>query len=432
MNKGNETTNWSTSLTASTEAGGFAKIKDKIAKTFGIGDQKRVDTLRASTSKKIDTGSLLTVKDQVVSSTFYSYLKKQKQMTTTVGELSAFCLSTELLKNQRNLQQSAMVASGRPSLPQFQKLPTLMKEVDVFANNHAEASVVDNIKKMNGLIDKIESVYDSINSVTKYSKAVKATDIKKEVTYKQILDNHQNSVQVYWEAEPDTPFKIRDIAKKLKKQNSSNPAHTAGLNDVLSRFDDLKEKLKISAGHSWTMTLEWMLLTNMEIKMANIYDDLRKVKANAGTESNQWALAISNESAEPMTVDSVMNEWRTAIRAWKEDNSYTPGLEDDDDKDMGEVSDGDHTFNELYMHRTTLFNIILCQNKDNAWKSKLHYDGTMFDDYFIAGVTTPEGEYTYHQHMDYWDKFDVEERERAPEWDGHKSEDIVRLYSLLK
>ena len=58
-------------------------------------------------------------------------------------------------------------------------------------------------------------------------------------------------------------------------------------------------------------------------------------------------------------------------------------------------------------------------------------DGTMFDDYFIAGITTPSGEYTYHQHMDYWDKFDVEERERAPEWDGHKPEDITRLYGLL-
>lgn len=432
MSNDNENKEWSTSLSASTEAGGFAKIKDKIAKTFGIGDQKRVDNLRASARKKIDTGSLLTAKDQVVSSTFYSYLKKQKQMTTTVGELSAFCLSAGLLKDQRNLQQSLMVASGRPSLPQFQKLPAVLKQIDSFVDNYTEDSVVNSIKKMNGLMDKIGSVYDSINMIAEYTKPVKASDIKKEVTYKQILDNHQNSVQVYWESEPDTPFKIRDIAKKLKKQNSDNPAHVAGLNDVLSRFDDLKEKLKVTAAHSWTMTLEWMLLTNMEIKMANIYDDLRKVKANAGTESNQWALAISNESAEPMTVDSIMNEWGAAIRGWQEGIPYSPGLEDDDDKDMGEVSDGDHTFNELYMHRTTLFNIILCQNKDNAWKSKLHDDGTMFDDYFIAGVTTPEGEYTYHQHMDYWDKFDVEERERAPEWDGHKPEDITRLYSLLK
>lgn len=125
-------------------------------------------------------------------------------------------------------------------------------------------------------------------------------------------------------------------------------------------------------------------------------------------------------------------EWGDAIKGWQDGVEYTPGNEDDDNKDMGEVSDGYHTFNELYEHRTTLFSIILNQNKDKGWKSKLHDDGTMFDNYFIAGITTPEGEYTYHQSMDWWDKFDVEERERAPAWDGHKPEDITRLYSLLK
>ena len=150
-------------------------------------------------------------------------------------------------------------------------------------------------------------------------------------------------------------------------------------------------------------------------------------------EGRVWTNSLSpaTESSEPLTVDNIMAEWSDGVKGWMNGVEYIPGNENDE-KDMGEVSDGDHTFNELYMHRTTLFNIILCQNKDKAWKSKLHDDGTMFDDYFIAGITTPEGEYTYHQHMDYWDKFDVEERTRAPEWDGHKPEDIIRLYSLLK
>ena len=98
----------------------------------------------------------------------------------------------------------------------------------------------------------------------------------------------------------------------------------------------------------------------------------------------------------------------------------------------GDTSDGYHTFNELYEHRMVLFSVICNQNKDNAWKSLLHHDGTMFDDYFIVGIKTPEGQYTYHYHIDNWDKFQVKELERAPEWDGHVASDITRLYGLLK
>ena len=79
-----------------------------------------------------------------------------------------------------------------------------------------------------------------------------------------------------------------------------------------------------------------------------------------------------------------------------------------------------------------LFSIICNTYKKSAWKSKLHYDGTMYDDYFIVGLFTPEGDFTYHYHIDHWDMFDVIEINRAPEWDGHKPEDIVRLISLLK
>lgn len=96
----------------------------------------------------------------------------------------------------------------------------------------------------------------------------------------------------------------------------------------------------------------------------------------------------------------------------------------------GETSDGYHTFNELYYHRMVLFSIICNNNKEVAFKSKLHADGTMFDDYFIVGVNTANGYYTYHYHMDDWGMFDVEEVEKAPEWDGHKPSDIRRLLTL--
>ena len=96
-----------------------------------------------------------------------------------------------------------------------------------------------------------------------------------------------------------------------------------------------------------------------------------------------------------------------------------------------QISDGYHTFEELYYHRMMMFSVICNQNKEKAWKSKLHDDGTMFDDYFIVGINTSQGHYTYHYHIDYWDMYDVEELERAPEHDGHTPADITRLLELV-
>jgi len=99
-------------------------------------------------------------------------------------------------------------------------------------------------------------------------------------------------------------------------------------------------------------------------------------------------------------------------------------------QDKGEISDGYHTFNELYYHRMMLFAVICKAYTDYAWKSWKHHDGTMYDDYFIVGISTEKGDYSYHYHKDYWDMFEVVEMEFAPEWDGHKPEDITRLLSL--
>lgn len=98
----------------------------------------------------------------------------------------------------------------------------------------------------------------------------------------------------------------------------------------------------------------------------------------------------------------------------------------------GEMSDGYHTFNELYNHRSVLFSVICNMNKAKAWKSKLHADGTMFNNMFVVGIETPEGTFTYHDEMMWWHRYNVPELDNAPEWDGHTSDDVTRLYSLLE
>lgn len=119
-----------------------------------------------------------------------------------------------------------------------------------------------------------------------------------------------------------------------------------------------------------------------------------------------------------------LNQLQKKIKFYKENNLIK----------TKDISDGYHTFGELYHHRAILFSVICNLLKEKAWKSKLHADGTMFDgDMFIVGIETPEGNYTYHYHMNpYWDMFDIKELDYAPKWDGHKPSDIDRLFSLLK
>ena len=127
-----------------------------------------------------------------------------------------------------------------------------------------------------------------------------------------------------------------------------------------------------------------------------------------------------------------------AIRDAFGDSEYTDELiktlEQGPCEDMGEISDGYHTFNQLYHQRAVLFATIVKLNKDKAWKSFKHSDGKYcFDsngEWFIVGIDTPQGSYTYHYDKKYWDIFDCKELQCAKEWDGHTEEDVTRLLSL--
>lgn len=98
----------------------------------------------------------------------------------------------------------------------------------------------------------------------------------------------------------------------------------------------------------------------------------------------------------------------------------------------GTLSDGYHTFNDLYYQRLILFATIVNQNKEYAWKSLKHEDGELCfgGNWFIVGIDTPNGSYTYHYETNYWSLFNCKELEVAKHWDGHTSKDVDRLLSL--
>ena len=101
--------------------------------------------------------------------------------------------------------------------------------------------------------------------------------------------------------------------------------------------------------------------------------------------------------------------------------------------DIGELSDGFHTFNSLYYQRAILFATIVNTYKELAWKSKKHEDGQFCfgGGWFIVGIDTPNGSYTYHYEMEYWDLFDCKEKKKAPKWDGHTPEQAIARISQL-
>lgn len=109
--------------------------------------------------------------------------------------------------------------------------------------------------------------------------------------------------------------------------------------------------------------------------------------------------------------------------------------------DTNKISDGYHTFGELYEHRIALFialgNAIVIANADLkdklVWKSTTHSDGSSFVGWFIAGIGTEPGtQISYHLPIDKWESMHVwKELEKAPEWDGHTSADVLDRLRML-
>lgn len=122
-------------------------------------------------------------------------------------------------------------------------------------------------------------------------------------------------------------------------------------------------------------------------------------------------------------------------------NSDLQYYKDNDGLDLNLISDGYHTFGELYEHRIALF-ILLCkviheknrkilmEHECPVWKSKRHSDGELAfgGTWFVLGLYKEKGEQiTYHLPIEKWDECEfAHELETAPEWDGHTSEDVLK------
>ncbi len=116
------------------------------------------------------------------------------------------------------------------------------------------------------------------------------------------------------------------------------------------------------------------------------------------------------------------------------------------------ISDGYHTFDELYEHRITLY-IALCKAKQRrlydggiknhlpvkiwadqlVWRSKLQSDGSNYKGWFILGIERAKGkQITFHIPLKRWKETNFAQTLiKAPKFDGQTSQVVLeRIKSL--
>lgn len=118
-------------------------------------------------------------------------------------------------------------------------------------------------------------------------------------------------------------------------------------------------------------------------------------------------------------LNTIIKGYEATLNAWRDEAVKRAG---------GEVSDGYHTFNELYAHRIALFIALAVTHSHIAWRSMKHDDGSEYEGWFIAGMHLPTGDISYHLPESDWDKLTgyVETLPKAPKWDGHTAADVVK------
>lgn len=96
-------------------------------------------------------------------------------------------------------------------------------------------------------------------------------------------------------------------------------------------------------------------------------------------------------------------------------------------ENKGQISDGYHTFDELYEHRHRLFLCLLATYTGASWASRTHSDGSSYEGWFVCGMILKEGQVSYHLPERLWpevEKLGITENPQ-PEYDGHTAEDVV-------
>ena len=182
----------------------------------------------------------------------------------------------------------------------------------------------------------------------------------------------------------------------------------------------------------------------IRIKSLDWYNENKDENREIKFENGVFTTLKSTFLSQIMTIEEITTEKQYILMEDRYKTLWTDEMieelvEEEEVKDMGEVSDGYHTFNELYEYRllynASMFNELAKQNLYNVHKSKRHSDGEIpFGDsnWFIVMAELPTGQISNHYEMKDWDLFQIPEKETANKWDGHTPKDVTeRLRRFL-
>ena len=228
----------------------------------------------------------------------------------------------------------------------------------------------------------------------------------------------------------DAIVQSEDFINKIKEnKKESERKYKIFLKESERLFNTINKQINysLSRGHTSASFLvlptcftievfEKILKYHLEKKCGyeTITEIIHPQASNIKTDINTSAIAVKISWGVEKNDNNLKQIAQNAIDNYKNKNDS-----------VGDLSDGYHTFDELYYHRCVLFSLICNQNDIAAWKSKKHFTGDMYDGMFIVGIETPYGQVTYHYDLKYWDTFNVQELETAPEWDGSSPSDCI-------
>lgn len=191
--------------------------------------------------------------------------------------------------------------------------------------------------------------------------------------------------------------KIREILEKHLKQSESKS------------IDDLIEKRKGNIQKAY-IPYEKQFPNMVILDWKELLSDLENLKQS---DEEEYSLEQSEE-------DIKKDIWIDDLQYWKQSEKVVDE----------NTSDWYHTFKELYEHRVALY--IRLVNDTNFWnpyhwiKSKLHFDGSSYDWWFIVQWYIKGKQISYHLPMDKRDIVNCAEVEKADERDWHTPSDVVK------
>ena len=168
------------------------------------------------------------------------------------------------------------------------------------------------------------------------------------------------------------------------------------------------------------------------------YIGTKQIEAEPMTRGDAWGKHLLREkpSTENFDDEGYHVRYEDGYESWSPkdvfEKAYHEGC-------IGDVSDGYHTFNELYRYRllynAAFFNELAKLGKVEVCKSHKHYDGEecFGGGWFIVMAELPTGQVSNHYENKDWDLFNVPELETAFEWDGHTPNEAAdRIEAYLK